>query len=114
MDTTPWDDVKTEMLAEMTPAERAEFDAAGESTELAFRLAELVYDARTRAGLSQTELARRMGTSQSVISTIEGGGQVPTVAMLIRVARATGQHLQLDLFADPAGLDHPLTTKLVS
>ncbi|WP_342355882.1 helix-turn-helix transcriptional regulator [Actinomyces trachealis] len=33
------------------------------------------YAARTRAGLPQTELARRMGTQQSVISAVENGGQ---------------------------------------
>lgn len=38
-----------------------------------------------------------MGTRQPVISAIEGGGQVPTVAMLARVARATGQTLRVDM-----------------
>ena len=41
------------------------------------RLAELVYTLRTRAGLTQTELARRMCTTQSSIARIEGGGSVP-------------------------------------
>jgi ribosome-binding protein aMBF1 (putative translation factor) len=100
MNTTPWRQVQAGAVARMTPAERSEYDAAAEDAELGLRLAEIVYDARTSAGLSQTELAQRMGTRQSVISQIEGGGQVPTVAMLARVARATGQHLQIDILAE--------------
>lgn len=39
---------------------------------MAMRLAELFYETRIAAGPSQTELARRMGTSQPVIARIEG------------------------------------------
>lgn len=101
MSTIPWRDAQAK-LAAMSEDERAEYDAAGDEVELALRLAELVYDARTRAGLSQAELAERMGTRQSVISKIEGGGQVPTVAMLARVARATGAQLHIDITSHAA------------
>ena len=37
-------------------------------------LGQLIYDLRTEAGLSQPELAQRMGTAQSVISRLEEGG----------------------------------------
>ncbi|MGB3677155.1 MAG: helix-turn-helix transcriptional regulator, partial [Candidatus Microthrix parvicella] len=37
-------------------------------------LGQLMYDLRTEAGLSQRELADRMGTTQSVISRLEEGG----------------------------------------
>ena len=37
-------------------------------------LGQLIYDLRTAAGLSQRELAERMGTTQSVISRLEEGG----------------------------------------
>lgn len=96
-DAVDWDEAREARLAAMTPAERAEYDAAAADVDLALDLAQLVYDARTAAGLSQTELARRMGTSQATISQIEGGGQVPTVATLAKVARATGQDLQINL-----------------
>ncbi len=49
-------------------------------------MAELFYAGRTGAGLTQTELARRMGTTQPTIAKIEGGGCVPTVDMLDRPA----------------------------
>ena len=45
---------------------------AGIEQDLA--LGQLIYDLRTEAGLSQRELAERMGTTQSVISRLEEGG----------------------------------------
>jgi helix-turn-helix domain-containing protein len=83
----------------MTPDERARFDAAEAEEETRLRLAELVYAARTRAGLTQTELAGRMGTQQSVISTVENGRQVPSVSTLWRIARALDLRLTIDMAA---------------
>lgn len=68
--------------------------------ETQINLAELVYQMRTRAGISQAELARRMGTRQPFISDVERGGRTPTVATLARIARATGNRLHLS--AEPA------------
>lgn len=99
MKTTPFREVEAEALAAMTPDERARFDAAEVEEEARLQLAEIVYAARTRAGLTQTELAQRMGTKQSVISAIESGGQVPSFAMLSRVAHALELHLNVE-FAD--------------
>jgi len=47
------------------------------------------------AGLTQTELARRTGTTQSSIARIEGGGSLPTLDMPARLAHATGTPLRL-------------------
>jgi transcriptional regulator with XRE-family HTH domain len=60
---------------------------------LAGQLAELVYTLRRR--LSQTELARRMGTTHSSIARVEGGGSLPTLDMLARLAHATDTPLCL-------------------
>lgn len=50
-------------------------------------LGQLIYDLRTEAGLSQRELAERMGTTQSVISRLEeGGGARNRLDTLARVA----------------------------
>ena len=46
----------------------------------AFR--ELVYQLRVDAGLTQVELARRMGTTQSAIARMENGGTRPTLETL--------------------------------
>jgi len=91
--TTTHDEARAARLAAMTPAERAEYDAALIESDLALELAQLVYDTRKAAGLSQAELARRMGTSQSTISQIENAGQVPSVAMLRRLAKAVGHDI---------------------
>ena len=99
MRTTSFRQAEAEALATMTPDERARFDAAEAEEEARLQLAELVYAARTRAGLTQTELARRMGTQQSVISAIENGGQVPSVSTLWRIARALDLRLTIDMAA---------------
>ena len=54
MRTTPFRQAEAEALAAMTPDERARFDAAEAEEETRLQLAELVYAARTRAGLTQT------------------------------------------------------------
>ncbi len=97
--TTPWEQVREESLAAMTDTERAEYDAAAIEAEARLQLAELVYDARTAAGLSQTELARRAGTRQAVISAIENGAQAPGGVMLARIAHALGGTLGIHIAA---------------
>jgi ribosome-binding protein aMBF1 (putative translation factor) len=94
--TTPWEQVRDESMAGMTDTERAEYDAAAVEAEIRLQLAELVYDARTAAGLSQTELARRAGTRQAVISGIENGAHAPGGVMLGRIAHALGGTLRID------------------
>jgi predicted nucleotidyltransferase/DNA-binding XRE family transcriptional regulator len=54
-------------------------------------------DARLRARLSQTELARRAGVAQSVISVYESGRREPSLATLARIVKATGHTIKLDL-----------------
>jgi transcriptional regulator with XRE-family HTH domain len=57
-------------------------------------IAEVIYDARTQAGLTQTQLARRIGTHQSVIARIEDADyEGHTLSMLRRIADATGKDL---------------------
>lgn len=57
----------------------------------AFR--ELVYRLRTEAGLTQAELAERMGTTQSAIARTEGGGTRPNLETLEKLAAAVGAEL---------------------
>lgn len=57
-------------------------------------MGQLIYDLRTEAGLSQRQLAERMGTTQSVISRLEeGGGARNRLDTLARVAKALHRHL---------------------
>lgn len=70
-------------------AYRKAYDALEEE----FALAKAVIDARNRAGLTQAELARKMGTTQPVVARLEGGRVRPSMRTLERFARATGSRL---------------------
>jgi uncharacterized protein len=77
---------------------------------------ELLRAAREDAGLSQTELARRSGVAQSMVSSYEAGKRQPALATLSKLIEATGHTLSLSLQrSDPSvrGLpDSPLGRKL--
>jgi len=57
--------------------------------------AALVRTTRREQGITQAELARRLGTSQSAIARLESGRANPTVAGLDRTLRALGRRLEL-------------------
>ncbi len=61
----------------------------------------LLREARRRAGLSQAELGRRAGVTQSVVSAYESGARQPSVPMLARLVAATGSELDMRL-VEPA------------
>lgn len=73
------------------------YDRVYEEAELAHDLGQMVYDRRTALGLSQTELAERCGMKQPQISRIEGGGTVPTIPLLRRLAHALDADLTINL-----------------
>ena len=62
-----------------------------------YALIEELIRARLAASLSQAELAKRMGTTQSAVARLEGGGVSPSLATLRRYAAATGSRLNLQL-----------------
>ena len=95
MNATPWEQVRDESLGSMSDAERAEYDRALVEARIALDLAQMVYDARQAAGLTQTELARRAGTTQGAISAIESASKVPTVITLRRIATALDTTLEV-------------------
>ena len=80
---------------------------AYEALEEEFVLASAVIDARSRAGLTQQELARKMGTTQPVVARLESGRVRPSMRTLERLAEATGSRLLIRFEprdASPAGL----------
>ncbi|MGO8867367.1 MAG: helix-turn-helix domain-containing protein [Alphaproteobacteria bacterium] len=91
--TIPLEKLKARLLAK--PKVKAEYDALAPEFEIS---AELVR-ARLRAGLSQAELAARMGTSQSAIARLESGQTLPSTKMLLRFAKATGSEFHVRLSA---------------
>ncbi len=71
------------------PAFREEYARADEE----YALVEAMVRARTAANLTQSELAGRIGTTQSAIARLEGGRLSPSVRTLRRYAEATGMRL---------------------
>ncbi len=53
--------------------------------------------ARVARGMTQAELAERVGVTRQTIGLIEAGGYNPTLSLCLRIARVTGQTLD-DLF----------------
>jgi transcriptional regulator with XRE-family HTH domain len=66
-----------------------------------FKLGLEIAKRRKKAGLTQRELAERIGSTQAVISRLESGRTLPSISTLERVARATGQPLKLVIGEDP-------------
>ena len=64
-----------------------------------FALAHELIAARVRAGFTQAELARRMGTTQSAIARLESGARLPSVKTLLRFAKATDSRPIIKLLA---------------
>ncbi len=74
------------------PAAQEEFEQELVNIEVA----QLIHDMRTKAGLSQRELARRVGTSASAINRLESNDyQGHTIAMVRRIAAALNRRLEL-------------------
>jgi transcriptional regulator with XRE-family HTH domain len=79
-----------------------EFQVEYEAADAEFALIEALVRARTHANLSQAELAKRIGTTQSAIARLEGGRVSPSVSTLRRYAEATGAKLKIDIDFDMA------------
>ena len=71
--------------------DKAAYDALGEE----FDLARALIEARAAAGLSQSQLAKKMKASQSYIARIEGGKVRPSTDALERFAQATRTRLRI-------------------
>lgn len=59
-------------------------------------------DARTKAGLSQQELADRLGVSRQTINAIEKGDYNPTIRLCLAICRALGCTLDELFWEDEA------------
>jgi ribosome-binding protein aMBF1 (putative translation factor) len=68
-----------------------DYDALARESRISFELIK----ARRRAGLSQAQLADRLGTIPSAIARLESGQRMPSIRMLLRIAKATGSKVQL-------------------
>lgn len=88
-----------EMLKEwkQDPAFQQEYDAL----EAEFLLFDEMLNARKKAGLTQADVAERMGTKTSAIARLEAGGgskkHSPSIATLRKYAKAVGCRLEIRL-----------------
>lgn len=80
MRTTRWEDLKRSRP--LSAEGRLEY----RRTRMAVEVAEQVRARRTALGLTQEQLAERMGTTQSVIARLEAGGSPPSLRTLERLA----------------------------
>jgi len=68
----------------------------------------LLRDARRQAGLTQAELASRLGVSQAAVAKLERAGANPTVETLDRTLWATGHRLTIEAPPRLPGVDESL------
>lgn len=79
-------------LAGRNPARQQAFEEEVANREVAHQIFQL----RQKAGVSQAELARRIGTTQSVISRLEDADyEGHSLAMLNRIAAAVERRVQI-------------------
>ena len=86
-----FDDILKESLKD--PEFKKEYDAL----ELEYSIIAQVIKKRLDRGLSQKQLAEKIGTKQSAISRLEGGNISPSIAFLEKVSKALGGKLQVSI-----------------
>jgi transcriptional regulator with XRE-family HTH domain len=68
---------------------------------------ELILEARRRAALTQAQLAARVGTTQSAIARVEGGGSSPSFRRVYQLVEACGFELRVRLASPPSRSSEP-------
>ena len=83
------DDIKKQLL--QNPEVKSEYD----KLKILYDIKREIIKLRLEQGLSQKELAERVGTRQSAISRLEGGEYNPSIEFLSKVAHALGKELNV-------------------
>jgi predicted transcriptional regulator len=86
-----WDEIKAKRGD--SPARRRGYEKAGRAIRLAYEIRAL----REHKGLTQRELAERMGTTQSAIARLEAGNISPSLPTLDRLAEALGAEVSVTI-----------------
>ena len=91
--------LREKLLSE--PKVKAEFEALKEE----FNFFDELLKARIQAGLTQNEVARRMGTKPPAVARLEAGGgnkkHSPSIVTLNKYANAVGCKLKITLVPEP-------------
>ena len=85
-----YDSLKAKIFAER-PEVKEEYDALAPQYEII--RAEI--ESRKAAGMTQKDLAERMGTAQANISRFESGSYNPSLAFLEKMAKSLGKTLKI-------------------
>lgn len=93
---TKMSDLKRKWMQD--PQFRAEYQKA----DADYSIIEALVRARQEANLSQADLARKIGTTQSAVARLESGNISPSISTLQRYAAATGTRLRLELVSESA------------
>lgn len=81
--------LKQELLRD--PEVRREYERLGPE----YKLIELMIRKRIEKKMSQSDLAKKIGTKQSAISRVESGNGNPTLAFMQKIAEAFGSRLSI-------------------
>ena len=76
-----------------------DYRSAYEELKPEFEVARLLIKARTQAGLTQEQLAKRIQTTQSAVARFESGRIHPSTNTLRKIAQATGTRLKISFEA---------------
>lgn len=94
--------MKSKTLAELKkewlkdPKVKKEYDAM----EVEFQIAALLIEARTKARLTQSELAERMNSTQAHIARLESGNYLPSLTSILRYSKAVGRKIKIEIHPD--------------
>lgn len=86
-----WEDVKKELLSD--PEVKKEYDRLAPRYAI---ISEMIA-ARLKKGLTQKDVAQKLGTKQSAIARLESGNVNPSLEFLHKVAQVMGYKLQVHL-----------------
>lgn len=71
------------------------YQKAYDALEGEYMIAAALIEARAGAGLTQTQLAKKIKSTQPAVARLESGKQLPSATTLLKIAKATGTKLQI-------------------
>ena len=86
-----FDAIKNELMLD------EEFRSEYEKLKPRYEIISQIIEARKAQNMTQSELARRVGTQKSNISRLESGNYNPSLDFLIKVARSLGKELSIQM-----------------
>lgn len=86
-----WEDLEKELLAD--PAVKKEYDRLAPH----YAIISQVIAARIKKGITQKDLAEKMGTKQSAIARLESGNSNPSISFLEKLAGVLGYKLTVKI-----------------